>query len=145
MTLEEVAESLVAALDAHLEPWLVRVGAARLPAGAGAAAVEDLARAASRSAVLAVTELRHLVGLDVDEQRTTPLSVVRSAVAEVTAVLAAHGAVAPERDAWSVERFPDDVYDLAPATLADIDPSVGDAAVAWGAAKAWEHRRRHAG
>jgi hypothetical protein len=47
------------------------------------------------------------------------------------------------RDAFEQERFPDDVYGLMPASFADFGPEVGEAGLAWGAAKAWEHKRRH--
>ena len=43
------------------------------------------------------------------------------------------------------ESFPDDDYDLAPASLADVDPDLVELGVAWGAAKAMAHRRRHGG
>jgi hypothetical protein len=39
--------------------------------------------------------------------------------------------------------FPDDDYGLTPASFADIDPALAEPGLAWGAAKAWVHRRRH--
>jgi hypothetical protein len=60
-----------------------------------------------------------------------------------TEVLRDAGAPAVERDKFSRERFPDDDYDLTPATWADIHPSLADLGIAWGAAKAFEHKRRH--
>ena len=47
------------------------------------------------------------------------------------------------RDRFVSERFPDDPYGLTPASLQAVDPELGDAAIAWGAAKAMAHRRRH--
>ena len=43
--------------------------------------------------------------------------------------------------------FPDDVYDLAPATFDDVSPDLHDPGLRWGAAKAHVHlkRRRAAG
>ena len=41
--------------------------------------------------------------------------------------------------------FPADVYGLSPASLADLSPDVVEAGIVWGAAKAFEHKRRHAG
>jgi hypothetical protein len=49
-----------------------------------------------------------------------------------------------ERDDFQRDRFPDDVYDLVPTSFADFGPDVADAGIAWGAAKAWTHRQRHA-
>ncbi len=47
------------------------------------------------------------------------------------------------RDKFSTERFPDDDYDLTPATWSDLDPSLLDLGITWGAAKAFVHKQRH--
>jgi hypothetical protein len=47
------------------------------------------------------------------------------------------------RDAFEEARFPDDLYGLTPASLGAVDPSLTDAARAWGAAKAMAHKARH--
>jgi len=61
-----------------------------------------------------------------------------------TEVLRAAGARPVARDPIQVRLLPDDVYDLSPATFADIDPALAEPGLMWGAAKALEHRRRHA-
>jgi hypothetical protein len=48
-----------------------------------------------------------------------------------------------ERDKFSRERFPDDVYDLTPATWSDVDPALQELGITWGAAKAFVHKLRH--
>ena len=66
-----------------------------------------------------------LLDTDIDEQRTNPLSILRGAVRYPTQVL--HDAGVPEARAVTTSRFtafPDDVYDLTPATWADIDPAL---------------------
>jgi hypothetical protein len=141
------AEAFDAAISAHLEPWLRRI-VARVATAHGLAddGLDAEAAAAAREAAATVLPRVHdLLRADIDRQSTTPLQLVRGAVAWPTAVLRAHRVPAAERDAFARERFPDDDYDLTPATLADLDPAVGEAAIAWGAAKAWEHRRRHSG
>jgi len=50
-----------------------------------------------------------------------------------------------QRDSFAEASFPDDDYDLAPASLADVDPDLLEPGLAWGAAKAMAHRRRHGG
>ena len=90
-----------------------------------------------------VPRLRDLLSADVDEQRTTPLAILRDAVRYPAAVLRSAGVPPVERDAFAEQRFPDDVYNLTPATFADVDPALAESGLAWGAAKAWEHRRRH--
>ena len=57
----------------------------------------------------------------------------------------AHDAGVPPvtRDPFAQRAFPGDDYDLSPASLADVDPALTDLGIAWGAAKAFEHKRRH--
>jgi len=85
-----------------------------------------------------------LLEADIDAQSTTPLSMVRRAVPYATRVLADAGVPAVWRDRFDQDRFPDDVYNLTPATFTDLGADVAGQAIAWGAAKAWAHRRRHA-
>ena len=87
--------------------------------------------------------VRALLGADIDDQRTTPLALLRDAVRYPTQVLADAGVPPVQRDGQDEAMFPDDRYGLTPATLADVDPALADPGLAWGAAKAWAHRRRH--
>jgi len=73
----------------------------------------------------------------------TPLQVLREAVRFPTAVLQAAGVPPVERDGFAEDRFPDDVYNLMPASFADVSPELGELALVWGAARAMEHRRAH--
>jgi hypothetical protein len=59
-----------------------------------------------------------------------------------TAVLRQAGVPPVDRDRFRQEAFPDDFYDLSPASWSDIDPSLTEPGINWGAAKAFEHRRR---
>jgi hypothetical protein len=55
----------------------------------------------------------------------------------VTAVLEAAGIPPVERDEFAERMFPDDRYDVTPATLADLgDDDLGPLQLAWGLAKA---------
>jgi hypothetical protein len=107
-----------------------------------ALAAEEAAQAARLEIGAA---LRALLEADIDEQRTTPLTLLRTAVRYPTEVLEAAGVPGLERDRFAEEAFPDDIYDLSPATFADIDPSLADAGLAWGASKAFAHKKRHSG
>jgi hypothetical protein len=135
------AAALVDAVDAALVGWVERVVVDRWRrANGGAPATDDLrasARAAGeRARDELVPHLRALVAADVDEQRTNPLAVLRRAVPAVTEVLEAAGVPPVARDAEAERLFPDDVYDLTPAAFADLDPSVHEPGLVWGAAKA---------
>ena len=108
---------------------------------------DDVRRAATEAGRQAAAEVapqvRALVAADIDDQRTTPLSLVRGAVRYPTGVLTAAGVPPVKRDEQQERLFPDDVYDLAPATFADVDPALEEVGLAWGAAKAFEHLQRH--
>jgi hypothetical protein len=58
-------------------------------------------------------------------------------------VLRAAGVPPVVRDEHQERLFPEDVYDLAPANFADVDPALAEVGLAWGAAKAFEHLQRH--
>jgi hypothetical protein len=144
--LRAYGQALATALADALPTWVERsVEARALAAGvpvddalrAGAAAAGDAAR---RDVGRRVAEL---LALDVDEQTTNPLSLVRDAVRYPTSVLRDAGVPPVDRDRFSVERFPDDVYDLSPAAFADVDASLTEPGIQWGAAKAYVHRARH--
>lgn len=140
--IQEHAQALADAIDAVLPKWVERSVRARLgtvPRHVAAAAREAGERA--RDEVGAA--VRELVTRDVDDQRGNPLALLRAAVRYPTEVLRAAGAPVVERDRFSRERFPDDDYDLTPANWSDIDPSLQELGIAWGAAKAFEHKQRH--
>ena len=99
--------------------------------------MQEAARDAAAAAVDDVLPpLRALLAEDVGAQRTNPLSLVRRAVQHPTRVLAAAGVAPVARDDQARRLFPDDAYDLVPANFADLDPSVQEPGIAWGAAKA---------
>jgi hypothetical protein len=82
------------------------------------------------------SELRALFATLVADQRTTPLEVVRRATHDVTAVLHDAGVPPVERDAFAERAFPDDGYDVTPASLAELgDEDLGPLQLAWGLAK----------
>ncbi len=141
------ATALADAVTDALPGWVERSVARLVSAWTGSpppAAVVDAAREAGRRAAAEVGgEVRALVEADVDDQRTTPLSLLRGAVRYPTEVLRAAGVPPVERDAVQERLLPDDVYDLAPATFADLDPALAEPGMLWGAAKALAHRRRH--
>jgi len=135
-TLAELAMALADAVEAALPGWVERSVERRAPvpdAQLRAAAAE----AGRRAAAEVGAEMRALLATDVDGQRVNPLALLRGAVRYPTDVLRAAG-VAPvtDRDEFAERSFPDDVYDLAPATWGDVDPSLHERGIVWGAAKA---------
>ena len=117
-----------------------------------AIAVDDgvsrrIASAAARAREDGASRVRRLLATDVDRQAGNPLAILRDLVRYPTAVLRAAGARPVGRDEFHERNFPDDVYDLSPATFADVDPALHEPGLVWGAAKARVHlaRRRREG
>jgi hypothetical protein len=117
---ERSVERLVVAYRGEV-PGEVR----RAAAAAGSAAAADVGE-----------QVRALLEQDVDEQRTNPLALLRGAVRYPAAVLREAGVPPVVRTDWDEQAFPDDDYGLAPATWADIDPTLHEPGLVWSAAKA---------
>jgi hypothetical protein len=148
--LAEVAAHLADAIDAALPRWVVAQVRERIigyqgrpPDDATLAAAEQ----AGRDAVAEVgPEVRALLLSDIDDQRTTPLTLLRDATRYPTSVLRAAAIPPVARDETEERLFPGDVYALVPASFADLDPALHEPGIAWGAAKAFVHlKRRRAG
>ncbi len=138
-----LADAVEAALPGWVERSVSRIMAAWL-GGAPDAGVVDAAREAGRRAGAEVgAEVRALLAADIDDQWTTPLSLLRAAVRYPTGVLKGAGVPPVERDPFRERLEPGDLYDLSPASFADVDPSLAEPGMVWGAAKALAHRRRH--
>ena len=144
-SIDTYAEALAAGIGAALPAWVVgsvervmRAWAGTVPADVAAAA----ARAGRQAQIETGAAVRALLGADIDAQRSTPLTLLRQAVKYPTAVLRQAGVPPVERNRFAEEAFPDDVYDLSPATWSDIDPALTELGINWGAAKAFEHKRR---
>ena len=131
----ELADSVVTALG----PWVVRCVERLCMAWEGEfpPSVRDQAQAAGDLAAHEVgSKVRALLTSDVDAQRMNPLQILRAAASYPTAVLRSAGVPPVVRDAEAERQFPDDDYDLTPASFADLDPAVHDFGIAWGAGKA---------
>ncbi len=142
--------ALAGAVEAALPGWVERCVARIMTAYAGT--VPEAVAAAARQAGEAARDevgarVRALLAEDVDAQRTNPLAVLRSAVRYPTAVLAAAGVPPVVRDEFAERAFPDDVYDLSPATWGDVDESLNEPGLVWSAwkAKTFLDRRRAEG
>lgn len=133
------AERLIAAIEAAIPGWversIVRVAEAWEP-GRSAELAADAARAGRDALEDVGPRVRRLLEGDVDEQSTGPLALCRTAVRHPTEVLQAAGVPPVVRDEVAERMFPDDIYDLAPGSFADLGPAVAEPGLVWGAAKA---------
>ncbi len=144
--LVELAGQLAAAVVDALPGWVER-SVRRVAAEAGVDLGPEhetlLAAEAAAAASGPGAAVRELLSLDIDAQATGPLALLRTAVVNPTRVLETLGVPPVRRDAVAEAQFPDDPYDLTPASFADIDPGLHEPGLAWGAAKAFVHMRRH--
>jgi hypothetical protein len=136
---DEHDAALLAAVDRAVPGWVVR--SVQQVAGAAGIAIDGSARARLDAAAAAAQgevrdRLERLLALDVDEQRTNPLSILRDAVRHPTAVLRSLKVPPVPRDDFARSAFPDDDYGLTPATWRDVDESLHEPGIVWGAAKA---------
>ncbi|WP_229022880.1 hypothetical protein [Actinomarinicola tropica] len=140
------ADDLARGVRDALPAWTVRCVVERLEAWTGAPPgpdVVDAARAAGEQARAEVGDaVSQVLAADIDEQRVPPLALLRGAVRYPTEVLRAEGVPPVVRDEFAERAFPDDVYDLAPANFADLDPALHEPGMLWGAAKAHVHLQR---
>lgn len=126
-----LAAAIDEALPAWIATWWTRLGMA----APSDSVVDDV-----RTAILG--PLRALVAADLDDQRSTPLSIIRDAIPILSDALHNAGVAPVVRDEILERLEPDDVYGLSPASFADLGPDVADAGLVWGAAKAHVHLQR---
>ena len=138
MRVDDYSARLLQSVTAVAGPWAVRLVDERLTANGllGLVPEESRLSAVTETERLAIEGLRELLELDAEQQRTNPLAVLRAATAPIGRFLASVGATPVERDEFDQRSFPDDVYGLAPATWADIDASLLEPGIEWGAWKA---------
>lgn len=143
--LAAIASELAAAVEAAVPAWIERLVLGRIrdwngEVGAEATAAAVGAAEAARADV--VPRMRALLEADIDAQRGNPLELLRAATRHAHVALADLGVPGVTRDDFSERSFPEDEYDLMPATWADVDPSLHELGLTWGAAKAYVHMAR---
>ena len=148
--LAEASAALIDGVSSTLPGWAAGAAEMLLAAWGGLdpgrqrEVVDEAREAGERAARRVAGELAGLLALDPAEQRATPLEIIRTAVAETTAVLAAAGMPDVVRDPFDERSWPDDRFGLVPRTLRDLDPDLAAVHFAWGVAKAAVLRARAA-
>lgn len=137
--IDEYSQALLDAMHDAVPRWVDRC--VRSVAASQSITLDDeaerrLAAACGEARDDVMDRLRRLLETDVDEQRSNPLDVLRRSVHHPTAVLVSLGAVPVQRDEFAVRVFPDDVYGLGPAAFADVDETLTEPGIIWGAFKA---------
>ena len=148
--MREAAAAMVAGVERAVPGWAQRevdrlLGAwGGLEPGRRAVVLQEAGRAGAAAGRRVADELRALLSLDPQEQAATPLEIVRSAVREPTAVLAAAGVPDVVRDEFEERAWPGDRFGLVPRTMRDLDGDLAAVHFAWGMAKAEVLRIRRA-
>lgn len=121
-----------------VEPWLGEVFDRVVATQVLTDRVDPIRRRAAveSAASRALEDLASLFALDVVAQRTNPLDILRRSTAPITEELRRLGGSPIERDEFHVRSFPADVFGLCPATWADIDETLVEPGLEWGAFKA---------
>ncbi len=140
--IEFYATQLVDAAKAAVPRWIEQQISQRLPDPIDKQTSQQIQQLAAEASTHIVAELEILVFTDIDQQRTTPLSILRQLVSTVTEVLDKHDTQRPRRDSQKAALYPDDIYDVTPANFAAFGADMHEAGIAWGAAKAYEHLHR---
>lgn len=142
-TYESATADLIAAIDRVVEHWLTTaVERAVVPHREAMAdefvgkLMNEAAEAAREGRLWVVTRLRETLEVDVDQQRVNPLQTLREAVKFPTRVLLRADVPPAARDEFDEKINPDDIYGIGPAHWNDIDESLTEPGIVWGAAKA---------
>lgn len=139
--MDEIAQALHDAVVAALPRW-VDLQVRRIWSAWSDLPCPPTAEAGRLAAAEIGSELAAFLALDIDAQRTNPLAILRTAVRYPTAVLQAAGVPPIQRAEFEERTFPDDLYGLNPATWRDVDESVHEPGLIWGAWKAQQHLQR---
>lgn len=138
-TYESATSDLIDAIGRVVESWLVRIAVETYEAHGQSVtpdfriAVEGAARTGGE---WVLARLKATLEVDVDGQRVNPLQTLREAVRFPTQVLREAGIPAKVRDEYDQKINPEDVYGIGPAHWNDIDESLTEPGIVWGAAKA---------
>lgn len=128
-----------------LHDWMETVVRARLGQSGELSPdrLDQLAAIGTEVAAELGQRLEQLAIADVDEPVSGPLEIVRQSTGPLTRLLTSWDVPRPVRDEFDAAVRPDDVFALGPMSFAELGQRVQEAGIAWGAAKAYLHRRRH--
>ena len=135
----DITNELADAVAEAIPGWFDAVAVSRLGRPCAPA---EWAPTIAETAERVAAEIRRLATVDIDEQRTTPLSSIRALSDVATPLVQAAGGQEVARDPNAVALHPDDLYDLTPGGFSDLGERVQHAGLTWGAAKAHLHLQR---
>lgn len=135
--MDEYSSRLLTTIDGVFDGW-IRGLITNLVIfdAADSSMIERMSATIAEAREVGMTGLRDLLNLDAEQQRSNPLAVLRMATQPVTRFLESVAVPPVQRDEFSRRSFPDDLFGLAPATWADVDPSLVEPGLEWGAWKA---------
>ncbi len=140
--LASYATALADEIQRTLPGWVHAAVAARTGGTVPAELADAVTQAGADAAEEVGGQIRSLLALDIDEQWTNPLTLIRTAIKYPNQILRDACVPTINRDAQAKRFHPDDVYGLIPSSFADLGPTANDLGLSWGAAKAHVHLRR---
>lgn len=141
--LEPYPAALYSAVVANADAWLRRCVSKVTGGAAVVVSAAECDAVIARTAGVIDTSLRDMLGRDPEEQRMSPLQVIRSATSELTEYLLSVGCTPVKRDEMDASMLPEDVFAFGPVTWRDLGDDVHEAGIAWGAWKAATIMSRH--
>ncbi len=139
-----LSQQLLAVARPAVGPWVEHQISSRLPPAQQIDLADLIESVVLEASAEVGARLDLLLCADAADQRSNPLSVLRSAVPFVTRALIAAGIDPVRRDDDARAMHPEDLYDVTPGAFSDFGQEVHDAGMMWGAAKAHLHLRRRA-
>lgn len=143
--LAAIAAELADRVEEAVPGWIEGLVLTRVRQWSGHVSAEVAAEAvvaAEAASAEVVPRMRRLLEADIDAQTANPLELLRRATRHAHDALARIGVPSVVRDDFARRSFPDDAYDLMPATWSDVDPDLHEIGLTWGAAKAFVHKAR---
>lgn len=140
--LASYATALTDEIERALPGWVSAAVAARTGGTVPAELADQVAQAGQDAVEEVGGQIRSLLELDIDDQWTNPLTLIRTAIKYPNQILRDACVPTITRDAQAKRFHPDDVYGLIPSSFADLGPTANDLGLSWGAAKAHVHLRR---
>ncbi len=140
--LASYASALADEIQRTLPGWVNAAVAARTGGTVPAELTDAVAKAGADAAEEVGGQIRSLLELDIDDQWTNPLTLIRTVIKYPNQILQDASVPPINRDAQAKRFHPEDVYGLIPSSFADLGPTANDLGLSWGAAKAHVHLRR---
>ena len=137
--LEQYPQDLYDAVMAAVPHWILRRIEEVMKSGATEVSTQvmnEISEVSQQVQRTVESSLFELLSLDVDNQRQSPLHVIRTSINSATELLSRYEVPLPQRDEFETKAMPRDIFSIGPLTWKDLSEDVHEAGINWGAWKA---------